>query len=1753
MPNTFTSNVFSSTYKDDFDSSDNFHRILFKSGRALQARELTQMQTIIQEEIERFGRNIFTDGAAVNPGGPSINNSYPFVKLASTPTDGPGLVGTELTGADSTVKARVLEYVAPIGNDPATIYVQYTNTSGGNSGASSVTFNPGESIGSVSVQQNNTAEDPAVGFGCKIHNDAGDFFVRGHFVRANAQGIILSKYSKSPTATVGFKVTEDIVTTADDTSLFDNQGNVPNTTAPGADRYRIRMELTTQAIVDALVAGGTPTNFMYYCRVLDGRIVDQVRGTDSYSKINDLLATRTKEESGNYIAKRFSTDLSQTNDKTKSVITVSPGLAYVNGYRAENEFSTVLEIPKSRNKSEAKLEDTGVGYGQYFICNTLKGRLDTNTLQTVNLSTHATDPSSSTIGNAKVRYVEKDGSNFKVYLFDIKMDSGEQLRNIKCLGIDANNVAVIVREGSSGSEKAVIKESTNTSLVFPLDHTRPFSISLPSFKVQRIVTGTSDGAGAMSIAGQLNVGDASGESYTDLSEIIVTRQNGAEVTGFTATSSSSGTATLSFTGLGVNNTALIVYAKVNKTAVRTRSKVISADIEVTGDVLTDAETGVKYVDLLKTDIHSVSEIRKTNSSGEDVSSLFSIDNGQRVSHYDKGRLVLNGGASDPGTDVYVKFKHFIHGDGDFFTVNSYPDPYEDIPDYKVDDRTILNLRDVIDFRSSVNAASGASAFTGGTTGGVNEVPQNGDTINFTAQYYLRRSDKIYINTQGVVEVKQGTPGFNSPIPPAPEGTLGLFEVEHNPYGLTAKDVVVRPIEAKRFTMRDIGRLEKRVDKLEEVTSLSLLELDTSSLLVLDADGRPRSKSGFFVDNFTDRSFSDVQNPEYRAAINPTSGVLQPQQIEDNIILRYNATKSSNTVLKGDTVYINHTHTPAIEQLKVTGFENVNPFAVLTGVGNLELSPASDEWIDTITLPDVVIEETAIEEVGDPLYLGTGYPVFFATALSFPIGSGFTGNLQGNYGEIPYGQGCYAAAATWNHTGAMISETPGNEEFVRKDPDSPTGFSPNIVVGSYVINEITDTVEVSRISIPFIRPRIVNFKAQGLRPNTRFYPFFDGVSVDAYVREESTFKSMSDDTNYEKNSGEKLGFGGVHPGGQTQLISDDNGQIIGSFFIPNYPSVDGSTPLQFSTGTREFKLLDISTNNDNDATSRAARNYTASGILREEQNTVVSTRVEQIRPVIWTDFQQVDQRDPLAQTFRVTDPYGMFLTKLDLFFKKKDSSIPVEVQIRPVVNGVPSSTNIIANAVKFVNPGPSDGGPVFLPASQTSTAVLAAPTNFEFDEPIFLQPDTEYAVVVLAESNEYEAYVAETYAFELGSTEKKVNKQPAMGSLFKSQNGSTWEPDQTKDLMFRLYKAVFDTADGYAVFENGEVQRQTLLSNPLYLENGGTEVKVLVPNHSFFVGDSIDIRGLDSDANTRYNGILGTDIMGSRTITKVDGFGLTFEVDGIPDDTQDSATSSGRFGGARGSLTIDKQIGMDGMIPYFTSLTPETTDLKYNVKFTSGKSLASTNQTAYITDATFTTDLRLREENLFTSPKIIASKVGEANNLAAGTKSLSFKVDMTTKNADVSPLIDASRTSAITLRNMVDNQPSNTVLGYVAETNAFGGSALSKHMTSIQTLEEPAVGLKIILAARRPAGSDFDVYFRTSTDGNNIFATDWTLAAAESAVAPDARNFREYRYLLGGVGGTLNAFTQYQLKIVLRSNNSSTVPRIKDLRSIALAV
>ena len=144
MATNLTETTFPSTYKDDFADSAGFHKILFNSGKALQARELTQLQTILQDQISKFGNNIFKEGAVVKPGGATINQKYEFIKLNTTtnalPTDTESLIGTSFTGQTSGVKARVRDF--RIRSDISVINPPVELKVALNSGA----FYPGETI-----------------------------------------------------------------------------------------------------------------------------------------------------------------------------------------------------------------------------------------------------------------------------------------------------------------------------------------------------------------------------------------------------------------------------------------------------------------------------------------------------------------------------------------------------------------------------------------------------------------------------------------------------------------------------------------------------------------------------------------------------------------------------------------------------------------------------------------------------------------------------------------------------------------------------------------------------------------------------------------------------------------------------------------------------------------------------------------------------------------------------------------------------------------------------------------------------------------------------------------------------------------------------------------------------------------------------------------------------------------------------------------------------------------------------------------------------------------------------------------------------------------------------------------------------------------------------------------------------------------------------------------------------------------------
>ena len=337
MATQFIQTTSANTYNDDYSDSDNYYKVLFNNGRALQQRELNQMQTIIQNDQRINSDFIYQHGTAAIGGNTKVRNQSNFIKLNETsftlPTDLTTVEGHIFTQATTNsapaIKFRVNKVVIKAGSDDAAVYVTYIDGADQDGTANEgIRITPGNTFSNAanSITLQSSTTDPAFGKGTIFEVNEGKFYLEGHFVHTAKQTLVVSKFTSTYSGTVGFKVTEDVVTTADDQDLFDNSGATLNLASPGADRYRISLELIDQANVEpgdyffpiAEVARGS--------KFRDNAQSDPVEQMSLDSK----LALRTSEESGSYLTGRMLVDF-ETNeaDATKVDMIISPSTAYV--------------------------------------------------------------------------------------------------------------------------------------------------------------------------------------------------------------------------------------------------------------------------------------------------------------------------------------------------------------------------------------------------------------------------------------------------------------------------------------------------------------------------------------------------------------------------------------------------------------------------------------------------------------------------------------------------------------------------------------------------------------------------------------------------------------------------------------------------------------------------------------------------------------------------------------------------------------------------------------------------------------------------------------------------------------------------------------------------------------------------------------------------------------------------------------------------------------------------------------------------------------------------------------------------------------------------------------------------------------------------------------------------------------------------------------------------------------------------------
>jgi len=384
-------------YYNDFEEGDNFHKVLYRPGFAVQARELTSQQSILQNQIEKFGRNIFKEGTVISGGEVGLDKKYFAVKVQGTfntadiTSNISSYVGTTITGATSGVTAKVIGFTDAVGDDPITLFVKYlTPVVGSRAGATLVddviTFTDGENLSAngalgnfISGQESLTVETSnACSTGSAVTVAAGTYFVRGFFINVAEQTLILDKYTNTPSYRVGFTITEDLVTPEEDGTLFDNATGTSNENAAGAHRLKITLTLAKLSLTDT-----NDTNFVELMRINLGNTLSAVRPTE-YSVLGDTLARRTYDESGHYVVRDFrpdireslndginngvfdagaTTDGGETTSDDLLAIHLTPGKAYVGGYEIEKNAPTFVDLPKPRTTENVDSAITPIEVG----------------------------------------------------------------------------------------------------------------------------------------------------------------------------------------------------------------------------------------------------------------------------------------------------------------------------------------------------------------------------------------------------------------------------------------------------------------------------------------------------------------------------------------------------------------------------------------------------------------------------------------------------------------------------------------------------------------------------------------------------------------------------------------------------------------------------------------------------------------------------------------------------------------------------------------------------------------------------------------------------------------------------------------------------------------------------------------------------------------------------------------------------------------------------------------------------------------------------------------------------------------------------------------------------------------------------------------------------------------------------------------------------------------------------------------------
>ena len=1782
--------AYNTTYFDDFNISDahpgnnlgktvaekNYLRILFKPGYSVQVRELNQLQSILQSQIDRLGSSIYKDGSAVLGGNCTFDNNVAAVdvSIASSITD----IVTTLNnvrivsnGANSTgLTANLLGYKV-LSVNSVRLYVRYNKSIQDIITLENVIIFPLGTTGSTIYIENSIILGNAVNtpFAAGAFLSEGIFYTKGSFVWTPKQAVFLDKVAVDSLVNqlIVIGVTESIVNYSTDGTLLDNATGMPNYSAPGADRYTIDLSLAfieTDSLTDLPISTSiSPTNYIKLLTIKNSQCLETIKKL--YTSLDDVLATRTYEESGNYTLSPFkitlrefyndgenggkytvdempigSFPINSTNVQKKTIgetlysISLDPAVAYIKGYRVELTEARNLYSTKSRGNIL-----TGIGVhssaqvGNYIVGSFNHGSAlpsITNPVTEYEIHGETHDyydwkPEFNLLGTCKIRAVDGTPDAIRLHLFDIK------LKNDKYLS-DAHRI--YLNQGGSIIDFAIsgvvtLMDAQHSTGLFPIPYGTTQKVEGMSYTYDKLFTGSYDkGTGDTTFnIGTTDIGDTSSLICTNVVSTKVELLSGTV----------SGNLVIIY---GKNVSSAIIPIIVLNSDGNQKSKIIETVTELLA-------AGSSSRMLANGDIIKINAVSKKIgfASADDVTSLCSIsDDGQRDNYYTNSSINV-GALTGP---LYIKYDRFVHKPGDYFTISSYPETflYDDIPSYKG-----TRLSDVYDFRPLVLLDPTTLAVVSPVP---SYAPLDPDSIiTSTIDYYLPKIDTVIVDSNGIFSVIPGEPALDPKAPAVPVNAMGLYTLDIPAYTYSPKDITVNYIDNRRFTMRDIGGIEQRISNIEYYTSLSLLETSAQNASIPDpVSSVQRLKNGYIVDAFTGHSIGDPTNVGYACSMDMSVGLLRPMFNMKNVrLIPSNVSKVS---LHAHTITMPYTSRVLINQSYASDTLSVNPYDVAVFSGNVELIPSSDNWKDTINGPDLIINDSSAYDA-------------VALTASTNDAFGFTWNeWQTNWTGTPTITTAFNNKAKKGSRLTTVTVTPITLQ--RTGAETSLGYTDQTQsLGNRAI-------DISYI--PYIRPIKIYFNGTKLKPNTKLYAFFDGINVTSYCNQLTNIPTSiitATDTAvwYDLLPSTLPSLLGK------PIVTDEFGNVQGEFYIPN------NKINKFKCGQRIFKLTDSPTNTISESTTVADNQYIASGTTETQQETILSIRKPEIVTTAVSQEQaanvvNIAYSDPLAQTFLIPNvEEGLFATGLDLFFSAKSNSLPVSAYIVLVSNGIPTQQIMPFSMVTI------QAADIQIDVDKGSIA-----TRFEFSDPVYLLNGTEYAIVVTSNSADYRIWVATVGGIDVASN-TAITKNAYNGVLLMSQNASTWTPEQTKDMKFVMYYAEFDIKDANVTFTqhlSGGITSidassitdvysgiaPTVIIDPPGITATATAIisSGVITGFSIYGGTNYTLpplvqiinaaSGVHAKAHAVLNGTGGVSSIeidnggsGYNTgITRVviDPPGITATA--IANKNTDTIsniiiTNPGSGYTSAPDVTIQ---GNNYIDTYPLHGTVESVDV----------SLFNLNRNAIAVNKTMITDSLNMNNSQY--PIIIPNENYAANaqlNISNTSSAIALITTMSSSSTYLSPVIDIERNSLICVNNIIGPDPAlsdpsdshiypstgiySTFLDTELSHNA--GNTKARYITRPIVLNNASDKVDIYINVNRPiTNSGIRVYVQYDND------TTWNLFPSlpqNIPVSSDPSVFTEIHYT---DLSTKRLFTSFTIKIVMFSDTQTQVPTIKDFRAIA---